>query len=322
MLKHPRGSIGHVIPEASATIAAPTVLQETSTRIPDEKISLYFKCLERVDLLAALNPDELKTVAKAITEKQFSKGEFICQQGEPGTTFYILYEGEVSVLKDGVEQTKMIANPSRQTVQFFGEKLLVKSESCQESLQVISSTATAFALDCAAIKRIVGPLEKSGQETKFPVQPASGNGANDKPGLLTQLQKEVDSREQELRRAQAEDKTRMKLIVALEREVFEKEQQSVELRTSIKKLGDETRAELGSRAAEFLQANGELAVGGRDKLAEEIKARGVEAEALSKRLTSLEETIQQKRAEVVAKDESIRKMLIQLSSAPEPPKVA
>lgn len=36
-------------------------------------------------------------------------GEVILEQHQPGNTFYILYEGEVSVVKDGVEQTRLRA---------------------------------------------------------------------------------------------------------------------------------------------------------------------------------------------------------------------
>ena len=43
--------------------------------------------------------------AEALVEMHFAKGENIIQQGEAGNTFYILYEGQVAVVKDGKEET-------------------------------------------------------------------------------------------------------------------------------------------------------------------------------------------------------------------------
>lgn len=39
-------------------------------------------------------------------EMHFVQGEVVIRQGEPGTTFYILCEGEAAVVKDGVEQAR------------------------------------------------------------------------------------------------------------------------------------------------------------------------------------------------------------------------
>mmetsp|Transcript_75621 Transcript_75621/g.130947 ORF Transcript_75621/g.130947 Transcript_75621/m.130947 type:complete len:284 (-) Transcript_75621:40-891(-) len=153
------------------------------------------------------------------------------------------------------------------------------------------------------------------------------NGASSAPGLFgvmrqpstnnlmqTQLKKEVSSRTEDLARATEEDKQRARLIVALEREVFEKEQRVLELNSSIKQIGDEASAELGGSAAELFQASGEpLSASNKEKLLQEIRAREAEAQELGGRLKSLEESIQDKRAEVVAKGEATLKLLFELS---------
>lgn len=165
-------------------------------------------------------------------------------------------------------------------------------------------------------------------EKKDPESKVSGvNGASSAPGLFgvmrqpsannlmqTQLKKEVSNRTEELTRATQDDKQRARLIVALEREVFEKEQQVSELSSSIKQIGDEASAELRGKAAELVQASGEaLSPIHKEKLMQEIRAREAEAEELGGRLKSLEEMIQDKRAEVVAKGEATLKLLFELS---------
>jgi cGMP-dependent protein kinase len=103
--------------------------------------------------------DEKKALSAALIEMHFTKGEVILQQGEAGNTFYILYDGEVSVSKDNVEQTKLSASPSRQTAQFFGERALMNAEPRAATVSVTSTTAKALALDRDSFNLLLGPLE-------------------------------------------------------------------------------------------------------------------------------------------------------------------
>lgn len=129
--------------------------------------------------------------------------------------------------------------------------------------------------------------------------------------IQAQLKKEVITRAEDLERATEQDEQRLHLIVALEREVFKKEQQLREVQTSIQHLGEEADMELGALA---LEASVELpAAGSREKLIEELRAREVEAEELGEHLRSLEEKIHAKRTEVVAKGDATLKLLFELS---------
>jgi len=89
----------------------------------------------------------------------FTKEEVILQQGEAGNTFYILYDGEVKVLKDNKEQTRLSASQSRKTANFFGERALLNEEARAATVQVCSSTAKALALDRDSFNMLLGPLE-------------------------------------------------------------------------------------------------------------------------------------------------------------------
>jgi CRP-like cAMP-binding protein len=159
-------------------------------KVSDEKISEYVKYLDRVEILAPLLGEEKKALAQALIEMHFTKGEIILQQGEPGNTFYILYDGEVSVIKDNAEQTKLQASPSRQTAQFFGERALMNSEPRAATVRVVSSTAKALALDRDSFNMLLGPLEDLIKRTQDktsrpslikPSAPGQSVNPNDKP---------------------------------------------------------------------------------------------------------------------------------------------
>lgn len=128
-------------------------------KVSDDKLAEYVKYLDRVEILAPLLGEEKKALASALIEMHFTKSEVILQQGEAGNTFYILYDGEVAIIKDTVEQTRLNASPSRQTAHFFGERALMNSEPRAATVQVASTTAKALALDRDSFNMLLGPLE-------------------------------------------------------------------------------------------------------------------------------------------------------------------
>lgn len=67
--------------------------------------------------------------------------------GDPGTTFYILFEGEVCVLVDGDEKSRLQASEDRGTAQYFGERALLRDEPRAATVRVVSKDAKALALD-------------------------------------------------------------------------------------------------------------------------------------------------------------------------------
>lgn len=128
-------------------------------KVSDQKVNEYVKYLDRVELLSALLAEEKKAVAQALVEMHFAKGEVILQQGEPGTTFYILYDGQVSVFKDGAEQTRLQASVKEGAALVFGERALLNSEPRAATVTVVSDAAKALALDRDSFNMLLGPLE-------------------------------------------------------------------------------------------------------------------------------------------------------------------
>jgi len=122
-----------------------------------DNIAEYMKYLSNVDILSSLLHEEKKALAQALDEKHFSCGEVILEQGQPGSTFYILIEGEVTVLTNGVEQTKL--HGSFDCGQVFGERALLTNEPRAATIKVTSDSAKALAIDKGSFDLLLGPLE-------------------------------------------------------------------------------------------------------------------------------------------------------------------
>lgn len=163
-------------------------------KVSEEKIQEYVKYLNRVEILSSLLAAEKQQVARALMEVHFSKNEVIIQQGNPGTTFYILFEGEVAVSIDGDEKVRLQASQDRSTAQYFGERALLNNEPRAATVKVTSKDAKALALDKEAFDLLLGPLEDilarkdAGASGKGPVAPPAGavHGGRDphKPKIL------------------------------------------------------------------------------------------------------------------------------------------
>merc|ERR1719254_168637 len=89
-------------------------------------LSRYTGHLDRVQVFSPLTSEQKQLVARALTEMLFSQGETIIEQGETGHTFYMMIKGEVQVMKDGQEHTRLTSTADK--VQVFGERALLKDE--------------------------------------------------------------------------------------------------------------------------------------------------------------------------------------------------
>lgn len=122
------------------------------------------KHLAHVEILAPLKESEKQELASAMHEMVFSAGEAIFEQGEAGTQFFILVEGEVSVIKDGKEQVKLAATPEKAT--YFGERALLNKEPRAATIKVVSATAKALWVDKESFEMLLGSLEDLGKRGK------------------------------------------------------------------------------------------------------------------------------------------------------------
>jgi small-conductance mechanosensitive channel len=90
---------------------------------PDEIIEL----LKKVDILQPLKEEEQTMLAEDLSHHLFGKGEAVCKQGDPGSTFYIIKSGLIGVgVKgaDGVEVEVARLKPGS----YFGEMSLLTGD--------------------------------------------------------------------------------------------------------------------------------------------------------------------------------------------------
>lgn len=83
--------------------------------------------LDKVDFLHAFQEEELKILARRIRYQLYARGEKICQQGEPGDSFYIIKSGRLRVSAKN-PRGEVFLSIELQGGQYFGEMALLTGE--------------------------------------------------------------------------------------------------------------------------------------------------------------------------------------------------
>jgi cGMP-dependent protein kinase len=65
------------------------------------------KFMENVRFFSCLSNDHKDTIAGALIKQEFMKGQVIINEGDPGSSFYIIKEGTASVWKGNKLMTKL-----------------------------------------------------------------------------------------------------------------------------------------------------------------------------------------------------------------------
>lgn len=150
-------------------------------KISNQRLDEFTRHLKKVEILAALMPEELKALAEALVEIHYSKGEVIMEQGSMGKTCYFLINGEVSVQIGGKEVNRLSANKKQGTTQIFGERALLNNEARSATIEA-TTTAQVLAMDRDSFDLLLGPLEAIMKEQASGARGASKNKANPRGG--------------------------------------------------------------------------------------------------------------------------------------------
>eukprot|EP00927_Polykrikos_kofoidii_P049035 TRINITY_DN43186_c0_g1_i1.p1 TRINITY_DN43186_c0_g1~~TRINITY_DN43186_c0_g1_i1.p1 ORF type:complete len:848 (+),score=143.11 TRINITY_DN43186_c0_g1_i1:93-2546(+) len=124
----------------------------------NEKVQEHVRFLNSVTLLDVLSAEEKEAMARGLLEMIFEKGSYVLQQGESGTTFYILCEGTIAYVQDGAEVERVTANTAEGLVHFFGEKALLNNEPRKASAKVVSQQAKMLVMDRDTFTMLLGPF--------------------------------------------------------------------------------------------------------------------------------------------------------------------
>jgi CRP/FNR family cyclic AMP-dependent transcriptional regulator len=80
------------------------------------------EALARLSLFADLPHPQLEVLAHTFSEEVFSEGQRVIRQDMPGSGFYVILEGEASVVIDGDERARLSRGD------FFGEISILTDE--------------------------------------------------------------------------------------------------------------------------------------------------------------------------------------------------
>ncbi len=100
------------------SIKKPTTLKTLSTL---DRILL----LREIPMFSKLSPEDLEKIAEIAQEQLYSTHSFICREGDPGSTLFIIVHGEVDVIKLLDKKQNILA--TRRDGEFVGEMAILES---------------------------------------------------------------------------------------------------------------------------------------------------------------------------------------------------
>ncbi|MEW6281740.1 MAG: mechanosensitive ion channel family protein [Candidatus Eremiobacterota bacterium] len=95
--------------------------------------------LDKVDFLEALKEEELAILSRRIRYQLFARGEKVCQQGEPGDSFYIIKSGRLRVSARN-EKGEIFLSIEMQGGQYFGEMALLTGEPRSATVEALEDS--------------------------------------------------------------------------------------------------------------------------------------------------------------------------------------
>lgn len=119
----------------------------------EEALKQFTVYLLQIEGMECLNKKALLKAANALVEVEYSRGDTIYQQGEDGTSFFIVTEGEAASYVDG-EQVDTFKAFHKSPI-ILGERTMVSSEPRTETVRVTSETAFAMTMDRGSFDLIV-----------------------------------------------------------------------------------------------------------------------------------------------------------------------
>jgi len=120
------------------------------------KRKMYEQFLEKVSILESLEKWERLTVCDALEPCNFEDGEEIVVQGQPGDDFFIIAEGQASVLQRRNPTEEPIEVSRLQTSDYFGEIALVLNRP-RAATVVARGPLKCVKLDRQRFERVLGP---------------------------------------------------------------------------------------------------------------------------------------------------------------------
>uniref|UniRef100_A0AC35U575 cAMP-dependent protein kinase type I-alpha regulatory subunit n=1 Tax=Rhabditophanes sp. KR3021 TaxID=114890 RepID=A0AC35U575_9BILA len=123
------------------------------------KRKLYDEFLSKVQILADLDKWERANLADALERCDFEEGTHVVEQGQPGDEFYIIVEGEASVLQKRADDAPYETVGHLASSDYFGEIALLLDRP-RAATVVAQSLLKCVKLDRARFERVMGPVRE------------------------------------------------------------------------------------------------------------------------------------------------------------------
>lgn len=119
-----------------------------------QRVDEYVKVLGKAQ---QLQDSCRRKLADVLIEMTFSKDEYIIRQGEEVRSFFVLYEGRVSMDVDGQKESsrELCGDPNSGATEFFGERALVGDEISTASVRCVSDRVVVLALERQDFLRVM-----------------------------------------------------------------------------------------------------------------------------------------------------------------------
>jgi LmbE family N-acetylglucosaminyl deacetylase len=76
--------------------------------LPEARILERIEFLKKISLFSLLTDEQLDAVARIMSERRATDGAYVCRQGEVGEELYIVYRGELEILRESSNQEQFI----------------------------------------------------------------------------------------------------------------------------------------------------------------------------------------------------------------------
>jgi len=145
-------AVGSVRLWAVDRVTFKVILMDTTMK----KRNLYKDFLNKVPILASLTEYEQLTIADSLIEEQYSDGDVMVTQGEPGNKFYIIKEGVASCTQQAADgKVQEVARLEEGA--YFGEIALLTSKPRQATVTA-AGNLMVLTMDRKTFRRVMGPL--------------------------------------------------------------------------------------------------------------------------------------------------------------------
>ena len=188
---------------ASVRVSAACPADLVLARLSPELFPLWerlrlFLLVRRLPLFASLRPDDRATLFGRFYCRVFEEGELILRQGDRGLEFFVLAEGNVTVLERGPSEERVLC--SLHCGHFFGEMALLSDEPRVASVRAASRSVClclskedfSSALSLEAFEEVVARIQADRQRTRrlrpSPMMNKKAKSISDMPVGLSVLQ--------------------------------------------------------------------------------------------------------------------------------------